>query len=60
MNEKIRKQLFLLQDETYQKFHSKLCPGIDNIIGVRVPEIKKLTKKNIKRRLYPIFRNCRK
>lgn len=40
----IRKKLFELKDEEYRKFHSKLCPGIDNIIGVRVPVLRKLAK----------------
>ena len=40
----IRERLFLLQDLKYQEFHSKLCPKVDNIIGVKVPELKKLAK----------------
>ena len=48
MNQKIRQQLFLLQDKKYQAFHSSLCPGINNIIGVRVPEIRKLVKNILK------------
>lgn len=35
--EEIRNKLFLLADEKYKKFHSSLCPGTNNIIGVRVP-----------------------
>lgn len=37
-------KLFLLQDLKYKKFHSKLCPNNDNIIGVQVPVLKKLAK----------------
>lgn len=48
MQEEIRKKLFLLQDEKYRKFHSNLCPGINNIIGVRVPKIRVLVKELIK------------
>ncbi len=44
----ITEELFRKQDLTYQKFHSNLCPGIDNIIGVRVPEIKKVVKQILK------------
>lgn len=48
MLEEIREELFNLQDLKYQKFHAKLCPGVDNIIGVRAPELKKLAKKILK------------
>lgn len=44
MIEEVRKKLFQLQDIKYREFHSGLCPGISNIIGVRVPEIRKLVK----------------
>ena len=37
--------MFSLQDLEYKKFYSKLCPGTHNIIGVRVPEIRKLAKR---------------
>lgn len=48
MVEKVRKQLFELQDLSYQKFHSNLCPGIDHIIGVRLPKIRSLVKQLLK------------
>lgn len=48
MLEKLRKQLFQLQDLKYQKFHSNLCPGVSNIIGVRTPDIRKIVKKLLK------------
>jgi len=40
----IREQLFELSDEEYQRFHSKLCPDTDNIIGVRLPLLRNLAK----------------
>ncbi|MDD4320678.1 MAG: DNA alkylation repair protein [Acidaminococcaceae bacterium] len=40
----VRQQLFMLQDKTYGEFHKKLCPGIGNIIGVRLPALRKLAK----------------
>jgi 3-methyladenine DNA glycosylase AlkD len=40
----IREQIFELADEDYKNFQSKLCPGIDNIIGVRLPLLRKLAK----------------
>ena len=45
--QKITEQLMELQDLKYKQFHSKLMPTIspDVIIGVRTPELRKLTKK---------------
>ena len=40
----VRQQLFMLQDKTYGEFHKKLCPGIENIIGVRLPALRQLAK----------------
>lgn len=45
MYKKIRKDLLDLQDKKYQKFHSSLCPGTDNIIGVRIPVLRSYAKK---------------
>jgi len=42
--EKIREQLFTKQDLEYKEFHSSLCPNVENIIGVRVPELRKIAK----------------
>lgn len=46
----IRKLLFQYQDLDYRKFYSKLIPNVDinNIIGVRIPVIKKLAKSLMK------------
>lgn len=40
----IREQLFEMQDKEYQKFHSGLCPNVNNIIGVRIPMLRKMAK----------------
>lgn len=40
----IREELFNLSDENYKKFHSSLCPGTSNIIGIRVPILRNLAK----------------
>lgn len=40
----IRNKLFSLADEEYQKFHSSLCPGTNNIIGIRVPVLRNVAK----------------
>jgi len=42
--DKIREQLFEKQDLKYKEFHSSLCPNVDKIIGVRVPELRKMAK----------------
>lgn len=43
---KVTERLFELQDKSYSAFHCNLVPNIDkeSIIGVRVPEIRKLAK----------------
>lgn len=46
--ESVRRVLIELADEDYQKFNSKLVPGTDNILGVRVPELRRLAKKLVK------------
>lgn len=40
----IEKDLFNMQDKKYQSFQLKLCPGVNNIIGVRLPELRKYAK----------------
>lgn len=40
----IKEQLLALQDEKYQAFSAKLLPGVENIIGVRLPQLRKLAK----------------
>ena len=40
----IREKLFEKQDLKYKEFHSSLCPNVDKIIGVRVPELRKMAK----------------
>ena len=45
MNKKIREEIFELIDEDYKKFSSSLLPNINNILGVRLPELRKLAKK---------------
>ncbi len=43
----IRKKLFEMADEKYKKFHSGLCPNVDNIIGVRTPILRDYAKELI-------------
>ena len=46
MQKTIQQQLFELQDLKYRDFHAKLVPGMDvnDIIGVRTPELRKFAK----------------
>ena len=45
--EKVRQDLFLMQDKKYAEFHSKLIPNIDKslVIGVRTPLLRKYARK---------------
>ena len=51
MKNRIKQELKELADEKYKKFHTGLCPGVDNILGVRVPILRKYAKELQKR--YP-------
>ncbi|AIQ34411.1 DNA alkylation repair protein [Paenibacillus sp. FSL R5-0345] len=44
MDKTIKEQLVELADADYQKFSAALLPTIDNVIGVRLPELRKLAK----------------
>lgn len=41
---KIHEELFALADADYQKFHQNLCPGSENILGIRLPKLRALAK----------------
>ena len=47
-NQEIVEKLKQLSDEEYKKFHSKLCPNTDNILGVRVPILRNFAKEIVK------------
>ena len=49
MREKIKNKLFELADEKYKEFHGGLCPGVNNIIGVRVPVLRNYAKELVKK-----------
>lgn len=40
----IRKRLINLKDEKYREFSSKLLPDTENLLGVRIPVLRKLAK----------------
>lgn len=48
MEDPIRKQIFELIDTDYQKFSAALIPTINNVLGVRLPELRKIAKKIVK------------
>lgn len=43
--ENLRKELYDLADEEYRKFQISLCPNVNDIIGVRLPQLRELAKK---------------
>ncbi|UPA30148.1 DNA alkylation repair protein [Terrisporobacter glycolicus] len=42
--EEIRQELIKLAEDKYRSFHSNLCPGVENILGVRLPLLRKIAK----------------
>lgn len=44
MNHSIREQLIERAEEGYQKFAAALIPNINNVLGVRLPELRKMAK----------------
>lgn len=45
MKEDIKQELFKLADNKYKEFHRSLCPGTNNIVGVRVPVLREYAKR---------------
>lgn len=41
----IKQDLFELADEKYKNFQKSLCPGVNNIIGIRIPILRNYAKK---------------
>ena len=54
MIEDLKKELISLADEKYQKFSSSLLPNVNNVLGVRLPILRKIAKK-ISKENYLIF-----
>lgn len=44
----IRKQLKQLAEPQYKKFSTGLLPGVDNVLGVRLPAIRKIARQIVK------------
>ncbi|MDO4275303.1 MAG: DNA alkylation repair protein [Eubacteriales bacterium] len=40
--QEVRDRILAMTDPAYREFHSSLLPGIDNIMGVRLPKLRKL------------------
>ena len=53
--ENIRKELQTLADSKYQEFHSSLLPGANNILGVRIPQLRTMAKEIIKKEDWRTF-----
>lgn len=48
MKQEIKKKLLEISDQKYKEFHGGLCPGTENIIGVRVPVLRKYAQELFK------------
>lgn len=48
MKQEIKEKLWELADQKYKEFHSGLCPGTNNIIGIRVPILRNYAKELLK------------
>ncbi len=44
----VRNELVNLSDESFKNFATSLIPGCENLIGVRIPKIRKIAKKIVK------------
>ena len=44
INAWIKTQLEAQQEPSFQQFMAKLLPGIDNILGIRLPTLRKIAK----------------
>lgn len=54
-NTEIKEQLEALADEKYKTFHSALLPGTENVLGVRIPQLRSLAKQLTKENDWQIF-----
>ena len=52
IKKEIQNKLLLMQDLKYKEFHSQLCPGTNNIIGIRIPILRNYAKQLIKQYNY--------
>ncbi len=57
-NEEITKLLLSLSEEKYKAFSQSLIPGITNIMGVRLPKLRKLAREISKSDWRTYLKNC--
>ena len=51
----IRKELEALSEDKYKEFSSSLIPNVDNVLGVRTPNLRKLSKEILKNKDFEKF-----
>ncbi|MDD3039819.1 DNA alkylation repair protein [Bacteroides sp.] len=57
-SENIRKELNALADAKYKEFHSSLLPGTENVLGVRIPQLRTIAKRIAKQNDWYPFINA--
>lgn len=55
LTQEVKEQLYLLAETSYGEFNAKLLPGIERIIGVRLPLLRKLAKTLVKQDLWKLY-----
>jgi 3-methyladenine DNA glycosylase AlkD len=45
LRKKVKEDIKEMADEKYRNFQSGLCPGTENIMGVRIPHLREYSKK---------------
>ena len=59
ITEEIRKRLSALAETDYKEFNQKLLPGTENVIGIRLPALRKLAKEIAKNGFREYLDECR-
>lgn len=54
----IKEQLTILAEPEFQKFSSSLLPGVEHILGVRLPELRKIAKRAAKNDWRAYYLEC--
>ena len=49
MKLEIEKELLNMQDKKYKEFQKGICPGVEEIIGIRIPILRSYAKELLKR-----------
>lgn len=56
-SDELREQLIKLSDEKFKNFHSNLCPGVDNILSIKLPILRDFAKSLSKQNDYETYLN---